>query len=210
MRKPIEFERRGLQTPRERMWDAMLRLRKGFTVWDVQDATKPVVGFDATKDYIRELESAGYVKQTGGGQVLAGQGARRARPTFDLVKAPGIAPQISGGKKVVQGTGVLAMWRAMKILSRGFNAQELAQASSIEGVFEVKRITADSYAHALMHAGYLAPLAKPKTGVATRWRLVRDTGPHAPAITRRKGVFDRNTGQFAELETAQEVCDGLE
>ncbi|WP_454908408.1 hypothetical protein [Variovorax gossypii] len=209
MRKPIEYERRGMQMPRERMWDAILKLRKGFTAWDVQDATQPVVGFDATRDYFVELETAGYIKRTGGGE-LTGHGARRTRPTFDLVKVSNTAPQLSRGKKVTQGTGVLAMWRAMKILRKGFSAQDLANAASIDGVFTVPRITADSYAHALAKAGYLAPLAKPKTGVATRWRLVRDSGPHAPAITKRKGVFDRNTGTFAELETAQEVCDGLE
>lgn len=209
-RSPIEKERRGLQTPRERMWGAMLKLRKGFTTWSVQDATSPVVGFDATKDYLRELEAAGFVRQTGGGEILPGQGARRSRPTFDLIKAPAIAPQLSGGKKVTQGTGVLAMWRAMKVLSKGFDATELARAASIEGVLVVPRITADSYAHALAKAGYLRPLAPPKTGTATRWRLVRNTGAHAPAVTRRKCVFDRNTGEFAELETAQEVCDGIE
>lgn len=209
MRKPIEIEQRGMKMPRERMWEAMLRLRKGFTVWSVQDGAMPLVGFDATKDYIRELETAGFVKQTGGGE-KTGNGARRTRPTFDLVKAPGLAPMISHGKAVTQGNGVLAMWRAMKIMKRGFSAADLVNAASIPGVFEVKQFTAESYARALARAGYLAPLAPPKPGVSTRWRLVRDTGPHAPAITRRKCVFDRNLGEFAELETAQEVCDGLE
>jgi hypothetical protein len=39
---------------------------------------------------------------------------------------------------------------------------------------------------------------------------VRNTGPHAPAITRRKVVLDRNTGTVSELQTAQEVADELE
>jgi hypothetical protein len=48
-----------------------------------------------------------------------------------------------------------------------------------------------------------------KPGVPARYRLVRDTGAHAPAITRRKVVFDRNLGEFSYQESEQEVCDGL-
>ena len=68
----------------------------------------------------------------------------------------------------------------------------------------------DERRRALAQAGYLQPVEPPKPGRATIWRLVRNTGPHAPAVSRRPIVFDRNTGQVFNLETAQEVADGVE
>ena len=69
---------------------------------------------------------------------------------------------------------------------------------------------ADTYVNALSRAGYFRTMRPSKPKVPAQYRLIRDTGHQAPAITRRKVVFDRNTGAFAELQTAQEVCDGLE
>lgn len=206
MRKPIEHELKALQTPRERMWAAMLKLHTGFTVWSVQDTAVPLVGFDATRDYIRELVKAGYVCQVAGSESKHGNGNLKTRPVFDLVKPQFEPPQLTSSR---QGLGVLAMWRAMKVMSAGFNLKALVAAASMPGVMTVTVGTAKSYVAALTRAGYLVPLSPPKPGHATHWRLVRNTGPHAPAITRRKTVFDRNTGEFAGIETAQEVCDGL-
>lgn len=210
MRKPIEFERKGLQTPRERVWAAIRQLRTGFTVWSVQDTAMPLVGFDAAMDYIRELEAAGYVRQVSGSKPVPGRGGLKSRPTFDLVKDSPEPPQLLSGGKPAQGTGVLAMWRSMKVMTGGFSIDDLVRAASVPGVLTVTRLTAQAYVLALTKAGYLKPDTPLRSGVTNRWRLVRNTGPHAPAITRRKCVFDRNTGTFAELQTAQEVCDGLE
>lgn len=44
MRKPIQREMRGLKTPRERMWEAMLAcMRKGggFTLSEIEDKAHP-------------------------------------------------------------------------------------------------------------------------------------------------------------------------
>jgi hypothetical protein len=211
MRKPIEHEVRGLRTPRERVWAAIRALKKGFTTLTVQDACKPMVLLTCVEDYFDELEAAGYIKRVGPGDRVAGRApciidGRK----FDLVKNQFDAPRLNkGGKAVTQGTGVLAMWRAMKVMQRGFDHNDVAKAASQDG-FVVKVATAKTYLLALARAGYFQQLKPAKPGTPARYRLLKNTGPHAPAITRRKCVFDRNTGTFAELETPQEVCDGIE
>lgn len=209
-RKPIEQELRGLQTPRERMWAVVRTLRKGFTVADVRADCRPTVTLSSAKEYVHDLHLAGFVRRVRQG----GMGQRREQglitgDVFDLVKDQYEAPRLSDGKPVAQGLGVLAMWRAMKVLQKGFNHHDVAQAASQNG-FEVKPAVAKSYVNALARAGYFAVVSPSKPGTAARYRLVKNTGPHAPAITRRKCVFDRNTGDFAELQSAQEVCDGIE
>jgi len=206
-RAPIEVEVRGLRTPRERIWTAVMALKKGFTAKSVQDACNPMVSFTAVKDYMAELVAAGYIAKSGGGAPL--RGVVRDEIQYDLVKPQLEAPRLSHGKPVTQGLGTLAMWRAMKVLAKGFDYRDIAKAASLNGL-EVKPEAAKSYVNALARAGYFAELRKAQPGTPARYKLVKNTGPHAPAITRRKCVFDRNTAQFAELETPQEVCDGLE
>lgn len=209
MRKPIEVEVRGLQTPRERIWAAVMKLRTGMTLETIQEACEPNVSFAAVADYVRELEAGGHLACVA--EAAKTDDTKRFTPrVLDLVKPAAEAPRINNGQAVTQGLVNLALWRAMKTLAKGFSARELARAASLDD-FVVKVGTAELYARSLAAAGYLVPVAPPRSGVATRWRLVRNTGPHAPAVTRRKCVFDRNTGAVvAELQTAQEVCDGLE
>lgn len=206
MRRPIEREVRGLQTPRERVWAAIRSLRKGFTHLTAQDHCAPMVLLTCVEDYFEELEKAGYIKRVAKGRSV--NGGQREADRYDLVKDQFEAPRLSGGKPVTQGLGVLAMWRAIKVLQRGFDYQDVAKAAS-QDAFEVKPQAAKAYVNALARAGYFRELRASKPGTPARYALARNTGPHAPAITRRKCVFDRNTGQFAELETAQEVCDGI-
>jgi hypothetical protein len=111
------------------------------------------------------------------------------------------------GKNALAGLGVLAMWRAMQVL-REFDYREIAASASANDLV-VKPATAQSYVQALDRAGYFKTVRESKPGTPARHRLVRDTGAHAPAITRRKCVFDRNTGTFAELQSAEEVAHAL-
>lgn len=206
MRRPIEQEIRGLQTPRERIWAAIRGLKKGFTHMSVQDACNPLVPLTCVEDYFKDLEKARYIKRTAAGRVT--RGSQRVADEYELVKDQFEAPRLSDGKPVTQGLGVLAMWRAIKVLQKGFDYQDVAKAAS-QGSFQVKPQAAKTYVNLLARAGYFRVLQAAKPGTPARYALVRNTGPHAPAITRRKCVFDRNTGEFAELETAQEVCDAL-
>lgn len=207
MRAPIDKEVRALQTPRERVWAAIRKLRKGFTIMSVQDHCAPMVTLTCVDDYFEDLAAAGFIQRVKRGAKVPG---RQQPDVYDLVREQFEAPRLSGGKPVTQGLGVLAMWRAMKVLQKGFDYRDIAAAASMDG-FEVKVQAAKSYVLLLARAGYFRELqpAKRKPGTPARYALARNTGPHAPAITRRKCVFDRNTGEFSELETAQEVCDAL-
>ncbi|WP_304308091.1 hypothetical protein [Pseudacidovorax intermedius] len=185
----------------------MLRIKGHFTLAELH--CRPMVTQKTTEMYAAELERAGYVRRVGGGVLVPGMGAKRSAVVYQRTSNAPEAPRLNDGQASTSGFGRLAMWRAMRRLTRGFTADELVRAASVDGVLQVSRATAVSYAQTLARAGYLKPVAR-QPGTPTRWRLVNDTGPHAPAITRRKCVFDRNTGTFADLETPQEVCDALD
>lgn len=214
MRKPIEREMRSLQTPRDRVWAAIRALRaisnKPFTQVTVQDHCNPMVLLSAVDDYFEDLERAGFIARVAPGKPIKGMPRHVTTGIeYRLVKDQFEAPRVSNGAAVTMGMGVLAMWRAMKVMQKGFDHNDVAQAASQDG-FIVKGATAKTYVNALARAGYFQELKPARPGTPARYRLARNTGPHAPAITRRKCVFDRNTGTFAELESVQEVCDGLE
>ena len=207
-RKPIEVETRGLLTPRQRVWIAVRKLRKGFTVWTVQDACNPMVEFGICRDYLRDLEASAFIARSKDSVPVPGKGIKRSAPEFDLVKDQFDAPRLRRGKVITGGAGMQAMWTAMKVHKR-FTCDQLASAASFEGM-EVKLKTAMNYVGALTKSGHLkviTPAAKDKPGV---YALVKNTGAYAPAITGLKCVFDRNTGELAPMQTPQEVCDGLE
>lgn len=209
-RRPINVEMRGLQTPRERVWAAILLLAKtqpeGFGRDAIQDKCNPMVRWTLVDDYTEDLVKSGHLAR------VPGSGARKdvQQPLlFTLTKASGTAPRVSqAGLKVTQGSGNEAMWRAMKVLPV-FDHQDIARAATL-GSCTVSVATAKTYVAHLARAGYLTTIKPSKPGTPAKHRLDRNTGMHPPAITRLKVVFDRNTGEFANLQTAQEVCDGLE
>lgn len=204
MRKPIEMEVKGLQTPRERIWRVLMDCKQPtFTVDDIHGDVRPTVKRGAAVDYFKALEAGGWIERTGeGGEVV--QGCARAAIVFKLLKRAHEAPRLSrDGSPVTQGVATLAMWRCMRVL-QAFNTAELARAATV-GECQVSPHTAKAYIKHLGAAGYLK-----QTGAKGYWKLIRNTGPHAPAITSQKVVFDRNTGEFAPLQTAQEVTDELE
>ena len=203
-RQGIEIERQGLRSPRERVWDAMLKMRGPFTLVELH--CRPAVKQKTVESYTAELLGAGHVRRVSGGELIPGLGAKRTPVVYERVSKTPEAPRLYQGKTSTIGAGRLACWRAMRVMARGFSLDDLVRAASVEGVLQVARATVLWYVQALTRTGYLQQIK----GTPTRWRLVHDTGPHAPAITRRKCVFDRNTGSFAELETAQEVCDALD
>lgn len=205
-RKPIELERSGMHTPRERLWAAARKLRE-FTLTEWQDATKPVVIIETCESYLDCLVAGGFLKP--GPRQRTANGGAFAEVRYRLVKDTLDAPRLDrGGRPVTQGAGTLAMWRAMNIL-KTFDWHEVQRAASLPD-FEVTASTAKSYVKALAVAGYFQTVQPAKPGTAARYRLVRKTGRHAPAITRRKTVFDRNEGKFVWQESEQEVVDGLE
>lgn len=210
-RRPIEQEVRGLMSPRERVWTAIRRLKAGFTLADVQDKCDPMVQAGTVEKYMVQLRKTGFIKQVG----TARPKVESTHPTlakaivYDLASEQFEAPRVSGGKVLPPaGLGHLAMWRCMKVLKE-FDYRELARAASV-GDLVVKERAAQTYVNALATAGYLVVIRKGGPQRIGRHRLVKDTGPRAPVLTRRKCIFDLNDGTSTNLETAQEVCDGLE
>jgi hypothetical protein len=209
MRKPIDAELRGLQTPRERVWDALRSFGKAsFSKNEVQDRCSPMVLWTVVDDYLVVLEKAGYLERVSGTGVKPGVKGEPIRYKCVQAKCTGVAPRLNKqGEPVVQGLANEAMWRAMKVL-RAFDHNDIAKAATV-GDLRVSPATAKSYVLHLARAGYLSEVRKSKPGTPAKHQLVKNTGPNAPAITRRKVVFDRNVGEFVGLDTAQEVCDAL-
>lgn len=210
MRKPIEMELKGLRTPRERVWAAIRSLKKGFTRLSVGDACNPVVTQYGVNLYMADLILAGYIKQSAKGQRRPGRGSLADSDSFDLVNDQLDAPRVTtGGRHSTKGMAALAMWRVIRMLSAGFDHHDVARLASTDD-FTVKPETARKYVNVLARAGYFTTIKKATNNVAARHRLKNNTGPHAPILTSVRGVFDRNTGTFAQVQTAQEVCDGIE
>ncbi|WP_310614051.1 hypothetical protein [Limnohabitans sp.] len=207
-RQPIAAERRAMQTPRERIWAAMQSFKgKPFTEGQVQDKCEPMVPLTAVTDYVKALDKAQIIERAGlvpkavkelGDQVLWVVKTKQ----YD---APRVNKQ---GKLVTSGMGTQAMWACMKVMPR-FDYKDVAKAASINGLV-VTPATAKSYVILLTKAGILSVVKPSKPNVPAVLRLAYNTGPHAPAITRQKVVFDRNTGRAFPMQNAQELADELE
>lgn len=205
-RSPINLEIRGFQTPRERVWDAALRLGT-FTLEELQDKTDPLVTFATCDDYMTALQAGGYVDRVGEVPPMADHQFPKA--IYKVLKPVPQTPRLTReGLVSVAADGVDAMWRAMKVLPV-FDHNDIARAATL-GTCTVSVATAKVYVAALARAGYLSLVRKANPRAPARHRLTSNTGPLPPAITRRKVVFDRNKGEFFNLQSAQEVCDALE
>lgn len=207
-RKPIHLELVGLQTPRERIWKQVRTLRR-FTLLELQDAIKPLVVYSTVEKYIEALVRSGHVK-TEHDRRPKKQGHHYTAQVYTLAQDAFDAPRVNGKGEATLTPGLvkLAMWRAMKALKE-FDFRDIQRAASTADHTVAER-TVQKYLWALAKAGYLQACSVRSNGHPTRYRLVRDTGAHAPLLTRRNTVFDRNTGEFTWQETAQEVCDALE
>ncbi len=212
--KAVKVQLLGLQTPRERVWAAARELAGAdkagkFNALEVQDATKPLVNFGITSEYMRLLAKGGYLAEVKKATPMKQHGNRVSTPVYRLVKDQFEAPKVNvNGGPALKGRGNEAMWTAMKVLP-SFDYRDIASAASLDELV-IAQTTARKYVNYLALAGYFQTLRAPTRLKPGRYRLERRTGPHAPAITRTKVVFDRNTGTIANLETPQEVCDGLE
>lgn len=212
-RKPITHELRAnaagaLQTPRERMWAAMLQLTRqagSFTPSEVEDRAHPTTT-DAVGDYLAALAKAGLAER------VEEQGRDEWRftgPRWRLLHLWHSAPRLNkAGAVVTAGMGVLAMWRAAKVRKQ-FTPSELARDATL-GAIKVSRETAKTWCLALVRSGHFRVARQSSGGTESVFALARDTGPHAPAITRTKVVFDRNTGDTTLLRTPQQILDDIE
>lgn len=203
-RKPIEHERVGMLTPRERIWQAVRKLRTGFTTKDMDELLRPIVKKDTLNSYMGGLVAAGYLETERPASEL-GVGEIHV---YTLIKDSFEAPRVSKtGKPVSQGLATLAMWRAMHVLGV-FDHRDIAKSASL-GTTQVSPAVAKAYVLQLSKAGYFRIVKPSSPGVPARYQLVRYTGAEPPAVTSRKCVFDRNLGQFTWEAAEQEVCDDI-
>lgn len=201
----IDMELSGLQTRRELVWQTVRAcgIKGTFTEQDVDGVCMPPLPTQDVSRYLREFAAGGALEVVG--KTAHKQTAASSRfksPIYRLLKTSGEAP----GTPLL---GTLAMWRAMKIM-KSFDSKDLARAASHPAA-PVSPTTARMYVRFLYQAGYLLQTKPGKTaaGGASRYMLVRNTGPHAPSITRVKCVLDRNTGELIQLQTAAEVTHDI-
>jgi hypothetical protein len=195
----------GMQTVREIVWQTVRTVGakgKPFIEQDIDGACVPLVPKQDVARYLRSFAAAGALVIEG--KAPQANSSRFKSTVYKLVKSTGEAPGTS-----LSGLGNLAMWRCMKVL-KSFDSKELALTAS-HPQSPVSETTARMYIRYLNRAGYLTPLrsAKPAAGNAARYMLAKNTGPHAPAITKVKCVLDRNTGELITLQTVQEVTHAI-
>lgn len=199
-RQPIQIERTGQRTPRERLWAAMLKLGR-FTAVQLHETAYPATP-RTVQSYIECLSKGGYIAPAADDPQLTCR-------FWQVVKRQPRAPMLDKhGQEVKPALGTLAMWRAMKV-RKVFDAAQIATDATQGGV-SCTLATAKAYVTVLLRCGYLRVDAKSKPGTLARLRLIKDTGPLPPAVTRAKALFDRNTGELLLAQTAQEVGDGLD
>lgn len=212
-RKPIQQEALPgadgkLRTPRDRMWAAMLKLTRKqgfFTPADIEHEAHPV-SRDAVQEYLRVLTVAELVEKVA--EQGRSAGAQFTSSKWRLLVQWHMAPRINAqGKPITQGLGVLAMWRAAKVHKR-FKPSDLALAAT-SGPVVVSLTSARIWCLALARSGHFKCVSLGKGGTESVYVMANDTGPHAPAITRAKVVFDRNTGVLQLTDTEQEVAHAL-
>lgn len=136
------------------------------------------------------------------GRVMERRDPPGAAPEYRLLRDPGReAPRLRpDGTPVTQGSGTRNMWRTMRMLAE-FSPRDVAAHATTDEV-AVSEATAKAYCKALYAAGYLRVLQKavPKKSRQAVYRLIRNTGPHAPQVQRVKQVFDRNTQEVFGAE----------
>lgn len=204
-RKPVHLEMIGGKGPRQRVWEAIRAHHlsaSAFTAADLSRASKVEMGI--VSEYVKCLRAAGFV---GGVDSKAGVG--RAVRYVVLRDNGAEAPRVTrDGRPVKAGLKQEQMWRVMRML-RGadINYRELAAHASTPEI-QVDPTAANSYLQDLFGAKYLQRTAEGKGrgrgGVPARYRLVSDTGPKPPLVTRVNGIFDPNLGQLIWIEPISE------
>jgi hypothetical protein len=114
----------------------------------------------------------------------------------------------SGARKPVADTLRQRGWAAMRLSSRFTTGTIAKLAARVTDTWPEDNLR--RYILALCRAGYVVRLPKrvgqPEVGAAApmQWKLVRDTGPHAPVLRRRGTCFyDPNLQTHVDLANAE-------
>jgi hypothetical protein len=185
-RKPASLEMQGGKSNRQRVWEALRQQRDGISLYSLARAAG--VNDDTVLTYLRCLIAGKYITRNG---------QSYNNSTYSLLNDVGAeAPKINrDGSLNLQGQGVEAMWRSLRIIGE-LDAAELAESASASGV-TVSLAAAKSYLVWLHKADYLlqvGPSQRGCKGSLNRYRLApgKYTGPRPPMIQRIGQVYDAN------------------
>lgn len=204
-RKPMHLEMAGGKSPRQRIWEAMRKLRESFDGDVICRSAK--VSEAMVRDYVRCLLAGGFVEVIGSERV----NALCTRRTYKLVRDVGVeAPRLTKtGEEVLQGSANEAMWGTLRRMFKAHAAdyRELAAFASTSTT-PISEGTAKAYMLTLAAAGYLectVPAALGRKPVPGRYRLRpgMDSGRRSPMIQRTKSVFDPNWNKVVWAESAE-------
>lgn len=193
-RKPAHIELSGGKGPRQRVWEAIRKMRGA--AFDLLDVNPGDVPRETVRDYVLSLARAGHLETVGERR------RQHDRRRYRLVRDAGVeAPRVRrDGTPVTQGLAQEQMWRTLRRLRGDISALELAAHAGTSAA-PVSPVAADDYLRNLARAGYLAiTVAGQGTGrggVPTRYRLLpeRNTGARAPMVCRSQALYDPNLGR---------------
>lgn len=203
-RKPIHLEMVGGKGPRQRMWEAIrARKEQAWTVQEIAGDSSVKLAVSRVREYVAGLASAGFVKAAS--DFKPGQ-----KPSYVLARDNGVeAPRVTrDGKPVKAGLKQEQMWRVLRMLKGSdVNYRELA-AHATTTDSPVDPVAANRYLQDLHGAKYLQRTLDGRGGgrraIAARYRLISDTGPKPPMVTRVNGIFDPNLGELIWIEPVDE------
>jgi hypothetical protein len=194
-RKPAPLELAGGKGLRQRIWDRMRKIKAdgAFGINDLLVGDE-IESIATAREYLAGLLRAGFI-------AISVPRAGNRPALYRLVHDIGAeAPRVrKDGTPVTLGLAQEQMWRTLCMLGGDINARELAAHASTDAV-PVRESAACDYLRNLYKAGYLRQTAAGKgigrgrggTGVQSRYRLVRHTGPRPPMICRAHAVYDPN------------------
>lgn len=174
---------------RQAIWDAILAQGEAWFHTSTINRACPAIGRSAIGTYLRALHAAGRLE--------------RRKPTesdlnYRLVgDRPKAAPRVrDDGSPVVHDKGRENMWRTLRKL-RETTPRDLAAHCTTDAV-EVSETAAAAYCRQLHRAGYLRHVGG--RGAVATFRLIRNTGAHAPRKQTVVRIVDPNTGDVHDLE----------
>jgi len=190
----------GAKEPRQRIWESIRMLAKGFSAHDIarRCAQKP----KEINQYLRALVKAGIIK-------LIDTPSGKEGRVFALARDEGADhPRLdSKGQRTYAHLATENIWRTLRILSGDLTVEDVLHTAAVgNAVLSIVKVR--QYMNALAEAGYLE---KTHVGgrVADTYRLVRtkNTGPRPPEIRQLDSlqVYDPNLSKLVYVKTTGSI-----
>jgi len=189
----------GGKSPKQRMWEAMRVLAKGFDLHDIARRSDQMP-YDISR-YLEALTKAGIV------ETVEDDYRKGKTRLYKLAKDEGAEhPRLnSKGERTYDHLATENIWRTLRILSGNVTVEDVISAASV-GPVSLTATKVRQYLNALSEAGYLAktPCDRPM-GKPDYFRLVagKDTGPRPPEIRQLESlqVYDPNLNRLIYTKT---------